>query len=75
MLRLLILAAVLLVPSMADAHCHPGHEEGASMEPPPVDPVLVKGEFALTDVKTGKAATKSSYDGRWRLVFFGFHSS
>ena len=42
------------------------------LTPPPVSRVLVKGEFELTDVRTGKPATKESFDGSYRLVFFGF---
>lgn len=33
---------------------------------------LISGRFQLTDVVSAKAVDQSSYDGQYRLVFFGF---
>lgn len=69
----LVLLTTIACHTSAYAHCHPGHVEGDSMAPPPeLHQAQVKGEFRLTDVKTGKTVERTSYDGRWRLVFFGF---
>ena len=70
LLGLVLALAVAPAPAVAD-HCHDEHGSG-DMGPPPELEGVVKGEFSLTDVKTGEAATQRSYDGRIRLVFFGF---
>lgn len=33
---------------------------------------LISGEFRLTDAVSGRTVERHGYDGRWRLVFFGF---
>ena len=67
--------ALLVGPApTADAHCHPGHEDGPMGPPPQLDRGAVKGEFDLVDVNTGARVTHDSLDGSWRLVFFGFTS-
>ena len=68
----LALAAVMACHTYGHADCHPGHGADGEMAPPELDQVLVKGEYHLTDVKTGMKVDKTSHNGRWRLVFFGF---
>jgi protein SCO1/2 len=33
---------------------------------------LIRGQFELTDARTGQQVTQKSYEGSYRLVFFGF---
>ena len=68
----LALAAVMACHTYGHADCHPGHGADGEMAPPELDQVLVKGEYQLTDVKTGTKVDQTSHNGRWRLVFFGF---
>ena len=53
-------------------HADPAAKGTGTPPPPPETGALVKGEFNLTNVKTGGKAAKSSFDGSYRLVFFGF---
>lgn len=52
--------------------CCPSSKGPQELGPPPASPVLVKGEFDLINAKTGKPSNKASFDGSYRLVFFGF---
>lgn len=56
----------------ADAEKPPCCSTSKEIGPPPAAPALVKGEFELTNAKTGKPANKATFDGSHRLVFFGF---
>ena len=69
---LVTLAAALGVSAPAGAHCHPGHGDEPMPPPPPELESLIEGHFDLTDVATGERVQRASYDGQWRLVFFGF---
>jgi len=42
--------------------------------PPTLQGSQVDGRFHLLDVKGGDWVTQDTYDGQWRLVFFGFTS-
>ena len=72
LLKMALVLAAFGLSAPAGAHCHPGHGDEPMPPPPPATESLIEGEFSLTDVKTDQRVERSTYDGQWRLVFFGF---
>jgi len=60
--------ALALPSAAAEPDCHDPTEKSVASRASP----LIPGEFELVDVDTGLAATKRTYEGYVRVVFFGF---
>ncbi len=67
-----LLLAALGFSLPAAANCHEGHDGAPMPPPPPTQQTMIQGEFSLMDVKTGERMESATFDGEWRLVFFGF---
>ncbi len=70
-LRLIPLTMVLAFLGPAAATAHDGKHE--TVKPAAATASMVGGAFTLTD-QNGKAVTDKDFDGKYRLVYFGFTS-
>ncbi len=70
-LWLIPLTMALTFSGLGHARAHDGNHE--TVKPAAATASTVGGAFALTD-QNGKAVTDKTYDGKYRLVYFGFTS-